>query len=450
MSQKARKRGGSDLSPPGTSKKPTFGAFVNNPKNIMANQNIQKPTNSQPINSKPSKNKPIFVRHPLPELKAFIKSLTLEKLPTITYQVIKGAHGPFQQAKVEVLSPTDKTTIINKLKEAKIPHFSFTEANQRLPSFVLKGHYHTTLDDMKEILISENLKVKAVKFIKDNVNIPIYLVQFESSDINLIDLNNKSQLMAGCKVRWEALQESKRKFTQCHRCQRWGHSSTNCGFEFRCVACGKSDHDPGKCPRKQLMDEARKDTASCANCGLNHAANYKQCVAFKQYQNFIKSARAFRNQNKNLTDPSTFTVTSTAVRQPQVSQPVPFRFTAPASSQSSQSPQITTSSHQQQKKPANQAKLPIITSHPPEFEFTNIMNHPKDPKVQKRPQIPSYRDKFVNGESASHSHNRTPQTNKCANCDVLSQRVTQLEEQLAQLNNFIRAQFSDHSQIHNG
>jgi len=419
MGQNKRKGGGHLQQPPDPKKQATFGAFVNNPQ---IPPNIQQQSNAHPAqsnNDKQVKNKPIFVRHPLPELKAFIKTLTLEKLPTITYQVIKGTHGPFQQAKVEALSVKDKTTIIAKLKESKIAHFTFTEKNEKLASFVLKGHYHTSLDDIKDIL-SEQLQVKTVKFIKDDKNIPIYLVQFDSPNINLIDLNNKHQLMAGCKVRWEALQESKKKFTQCHRCQRWGHSSTNCGFEFRCVACGESNHEPGKCPRKNFMEEELKDTAKCANCGLNHAANYKQCVAFKQYQAFIKAARDFRTHNK---------------------KPFGHKFNPVPPHPPINNPNVKpVTAAQPMRYPPHHPKPPTADTSHHQLDFGNIVNHPRAPK---HTEVPLYRDASKFGESSSHSQSRTPPTNTCANCDALNKRVAQLEEQLEQLNQFIRAQFSD-------
>jgi len=52
---------------------------------------------------------------------------------------------------------------------------------------------------------------------------------------------------------------------QCKRCQRFGHTQRNCGYEPRCVACGGS-HLSGGCstPREQPV---------CCGCGGNHTAN---------------------------------------------------------------------------------------------------------------------------------------------------------------------------------
>lgn len=62
---------------------------------------------------------------------------------------------------------------------------------------------------------------------------------------------------------------------QCHRCQAFGHSSTNCHRPQRCVRCA-GDHLVRDCPR------SRDDVPTCANCGQNHAANDRRCTHYKR------------------------------------------------------------------------------------------------------------------------------------------------------------------------
>ncbi|KOB65658.1 Gag-like protein [Operophtera brumata] len=54
---------------------------------------------------------------------------------------------------------------------------------------------------------------------------------------------------------------------QCHRCQKFRHSSHNCHREQACVRCGEP-HKAGECPRP------REEPATCANCGGAHPANF--------------------------------------------------------------------------------------------------------------------------------------------------------------------------------
>lgn len=75
---------------------------------------------------------------------------------------------------------------------------------------------------------------------------------------------------------------------QCYRCQRFGHSSTNCGMTPRCVKCLLS-HESGKCflpkytslkesERIEGQDEVKSPKASCVNCGnVSHPASWRGC-----------------------------------------------------------------------------------------------------------------------------------------------------------------------------
>ncbi|KAJ0169948.1 hypothetical protein K1T71_014554 [Dendrolimus kikuchii] len=60
---------------------------------------------------------------------------------------------------------------------------------------------------------------------------------------------------------------------QCHRCQRFGHSSNNCHRAPKCVRCAE-EHLSSECPRP------RQDKPTCANCGQAHAACYKRCPLY--------------------------------------------------------------------------------------------------------------------------------------------------------------------------
>lgn len=87
--------------------------------------------------------------------------------------------------------------------------------------------------------------------------------------------------------------DKKKRVTQCHNCQRFGHVSSNCGMPFRCVKCG-GNHGPAKCTIPSKEEEVRmvpstdpatgavKRTVSytlkCANCDANgHVASSKDC-----------------------------------------------------------------------------------------------------------------------------------------------------------------------------
>ncbi|XP_062528796.1 mucin-5AC-like [Bombyx mori] len=62
---------------------------------------------------------------------------------------------------------------------------------------------------------------------------------------------------------------------QCHRCQAFGHASTNCHRAVRCVRCA-GEHIVADCPRP------RDGPLSCANCGKDHAATDRRCVVYRK------------------------------------------------------------------------------------------------------------------------------------------------------------------------
>lgn len=90
---------------------------------------------------------------------------------------------------------------------------------------------------------------------------------------------------------------------QCSRCQGFGHGSSNCTKKkFQCVSCGDS-HDSKTCPNRKSvitsepMDPPPKPRApnelvKCANCGLNHTANFVNCQTRIDYQRRIVQARS--------------------------------------------------------------------------------------------------------------------------------------------------------------
>nr|CAI5846180.1 unnamed protein product [Callosobruchus analis] len=52
-------------------------------------------------------------------------------------------------------------------------------------------------------------------------------------------LNNNVRFILNTKILWERRQ-SERPIIQCHRCQRWGHATSNCQRQPRCLKCAAS------------------------------------------------------------------------------------------------------------------------------------------------------------------------------------------------------------------
>ena len=97
------------------------------------------------------------------------------------------------------------------------------------------------------------------------------------------ELNHSYHEIDGTEVQWEVMKKSNKRITQCYRCQKWGHTSANCGLPPRCVKCS-STHDQGDCPKV-----TSESVVSCCNCGGNHSANFRGCPAYHQHLEKMRS-----------------------------------------------------------------------------------------------------------------------------------------------------------------
>ncbi|KAK2577942.1 hypothetical protein KPH14_012825 [Odynerus spinipes] len=107
-----------------------------------------------------------------------------------------------------------------------------------------------------------------------------------SANININHLRQTVQFLVYTRITWENY-INKKRLTQCHRCQAWGHATANCYAEPRCL----------KCAQKHLTNECKKpktEPAKCINCGKAHPANATICMEYQFRLELIKT----RNINK--------------------------------------------------------------------------------------------------------------------------------------------------------
>jgi len=95
---------------------------------------------------------------------------------------------------------------------------------------------------------------------------------------------------------------------QCFICQRFGHSSLQCGHATRCVKCG-GDHQSRTCTKNH-------DTKpTCCNCRGVHTANYRGCPSYTEI--LKQKATQVRITTKNTTStPLETNVSQTSCNQP--------------------------------------------------------------------------------------------------------------------------------------
>ena len=142
-------------------------------------------------------------------------------------------------------------------------------------AFVLTGLQHQPHpDEIKEEMRNNyDITTKAVYLMK-KTRTPLYLVVLDSS-VKLKYLNQQVKYVDNVRIYWRRRINDKQA-TQCHRCQKWGHATSNCYANPKCLKCTK-DHLTKDCPNNSC------DNMKCANCKGDHLANSLDCDVYKKY-----------------------------------------------------------------------------------------------------------------------------------------------------------------------
>ena len=193
--------------------------------------------------------------------------------------------------------------MVGLLKERKYEFHTFTPKCDKPHTYLLKGMADgSTLAEVKEALAMETSKnvqiikierFKTRKSIKDKKDLPIFIVQI-SADSKIQDLLNISTVYYQ-KVHWEKI--NKTDLTQCRNCQRYGHVSSNCNMQYRCVKCNEQ-HAPGKC---QLPKEAARSMLKCIMCGgAGHPSSFRGCPKAEEIKKKLQEKKNTTEERRNI------------------------------------------------------------------------------------------------------------------------------------------------------
>lgn len=227
--------------------------------------------------------KPIVTRSSLVIVRDTCCKLKLSRKP-----IFKVINNNSTQISCSLLS--DKKIVLEALRGKLINHFTYTEPSEKPVSLVLKGFYDEDPVEILSILKNNNVPANKVTVLFKNDFHTLYVVSFIQSTINCNLLNHNHRIIDDITVKWEQMKSKTKVRLQCHRCQRWGHSATNCGFQYRCVKCTE-DHPIGECSRK-----TREGNAKCCNCRGDHSANHRGCEAFKAFEKRITNHQPAKKQ----------------------------------------------------------------------------------------------------------------------------------------------------------
>lgn len=170
----------------------------------------------------------------------------------------------FSMATVE-----DYKLLLNVLKANKVAFHHFTLPEDKVLKVVLRGIPEFEPPEFaKEGLEAKGYKVlKAVRMRRMRTKTPLPLILAELPREQK-DVFQETDIF-GLRIRVESLRQ-KAAQQQCHRCQSWGHTQSNCYAPANCVKCGK----------KHLTAECKKPITAepvCVHCRGPHPASYRGC-----------------------------------------------------------------------------------------------------------------------------------------------------------------------------
>lgn len=171
--------------------------------------------------------------------------------------------------------------VVTKFHKGKAEFHTYTPKQEKTHAFVLKGLCQALeIDEIKEELTAQKIKIKNIFKMKGTPEYaPAYLVVTDAQT-TLSDIQRKVKRINHTVIRWERHYNNK-IITQCHRCQRWGHATSNCYAEPACLKCGEA-HITREC--KKPINTPPK----CANCGDAHLSNSTDCKSYTKALEKIK------------------------------------------------------------------------------------------------------------------------------------------------------------------
>lgn len=211
---------------------------------ISKNINIKQfgVNNHSAKNAQKQRIPPIIITKPFKNPKEAISNIETMLKGKVMFKILKEGYN------VTLESLEDHINLKDFLAKQKIPFYTFTSMDKKPLRLVLKGVHHTYLPiDITDDLTTQKVKVLSVQpmYGKGKVSLDMFIVNFEQGS-KLSEISKTIKYVCHQSISWHQFIK-KDIGTQCRKCQRFGHASSNCGLEYRCVKC-TDRHSPGDCP----------------------------------------------------------------------------------------------------------------------------------------------------------------------------------------------------------
>ncbi|KAJ4437690.1 hypothetical protein ANN_17835 [Periplaneta americana] len=158
---------------------------------------------------------------------------------------------------------------------------------KRLPPTISEEEIYEELLALKHPVQSVRQFTTEATGFKQASKLPVWLVTLENSPAG--EAIRQCTGLFNIKMSVEPYQP-KPSIRQCYKCQAFGHVSTGCHHQSKCVKCA-GEHSIADCPKKGPEHEALY-----ANCGDKLTASYRQCPKFMSYVNLTTPKPIVQNE----------------------------------------------------------------------------------------------------------------------------------------------------------
>lgn len=175
---------------------------------------------------------------------------------------------------IQVQNRPDWDAVNAHFELGRVDFHTYTPRDEKTHAFILRGlHHEVEVSDLKEELVSEHKVPVKELFTLRGTRFPAYMV-VTTNTLTLKEMQARIRYLDHTAVTWERHVNNK-TIIQCHRCQQWGHATSNCRAAPRCLKCALN-HATRSCTK------SRDEPAECVNCGGSHPANSVNCPSYRR------------------------------------------------------------------------------------------------------------------------------------------------------------------------
>jgi hypothetical protein len=257
--KKSRKHKLDDDSP----NKQYFSIKTTNRYNALQITQTPAPSNTEETAEENTSNKtvPIVIRQPDKWVQIS------KKLHSENIQYTKARSTP-EGIKVYPTTVTDFRKITAYLDKQKYEYHTYQLQQDRSLKTVMRGiPLSIQIEEIQKDLQEqgyETTKIERMKNKSGETTAATY-IELERKYKSIYQITNCCNLSVSVET-----YKSRNTYTQCHRCQLYGHTQTGCKAKFKCLKCA-GEHSTHICTKVKTID------AKCANCGGPHPANFTGC-----------------------------------------------------------------------------------------------------------------------------------------------------------------------------